>query len=176
SNSDKIAFLISPRCKRGLLGDAIVVFQVNRRAYDTRIGPYLICIEPKSNLFLFNPYIGGYLKHFFMTFGERIVQLRKGLKWSQEELAKQIGTSAPIVGRYERNEIKPSIEVAVKIADALGVSIDYLLGKSDKAVVNKKLMKRIEEIEAFSEEQKEKIYYFLDMAIRDAKAKQAYGS
>lgn len=111
-----------------------------------------------------------------MTFGERIVQLRKSFKWSQEELAKQIGTSAPIVGRYERSEIKPSIEVAVRIADALGVSIDYLLGKSDKVVVNKKLMKRIEEIEAFSEEQKEKIYYFLDMAIRDAKAKQAYGA
>jgi len=52
-------------------------------------------------------------------------------------LAKKIGTSAPIVGRYEREEIKPSIDVAAKLADALGVSLDYLLGKSDKMVLDK---------------------------------------
>ena len=51
-----------------------------------------------------------------MTFGERIIMLRKQLKLSQDDLAKKIGTSAPIIGRYERNEIKPSIEVAAKIA------------------------------------------------------------
>lgn len=73
-----------------------------------------------------------------MTFGERITLIRKQLKLSQEDLAKKIGTSAPIVGRYEREEIKPSIDVAAKLADALGVSLDYLLGKSDKMVLDKK--------------------------------------
>lgn len=72
-----------------------------------------------------------------MTFGERITLIRKQLKLSQEDLAKKIGTSAPIVGRYEREEIKPSIDVAAKLADALGVSLDYLLGKSDKMVLDK---------------------------------------
>jgi hypothetical protein len=33
-----------------------------------------------------------YLKHFFMTFGERIALIRKQLKWSR---AKKVGTSAP---------------------------------------------------------------------------------
>lgn len=72
-----------------------------------------------------------------MTFGERITLIRKQLKLSQQDLAKKIGTSAPIVGRYEREEIKPSIDVAAKLADALGVSLDYLLGKSDKMVLDK---------------------------------------
>ena len=109
-----------------------------------------------------------------MTFGERIISLRKKLKWSQDELAKKVGTSAPIIGRYERNEIKPSIETAKNIADALGVTLDYLLGGSNNAVLDKDLLKRIDDIESLSEEDKDKIYYFIDMAVRDAKAKQAY--
>lgn len=58
-----------------------------------------------------------------MTFGERITYLRKQLKISQEELAKQVGTSGTIIGRYERDEMKPSIDVAKKIADVLGVTL-----------------------------------------------------
>ncbi len=68
-----------------------------------------------------------------------------------------------VVGRYERNEIKPSIEVAAKIADELAVTVDYLLGNSDNMVLDKKLMKRMEDIEALPDEEKEKVYYFIDI-------------
>ena len=54
-----------------------------------------------------------------MTFGERVTLHRKQLKLSQHDLAGKVGTSAPIIGRYERDEIKPSIETAKKIADEL---------------------------------------------------------
>jgi transcriptional regulator with XRE-family HTH domain len=111
-----------------------------------------------------------------MTFGERITLVRKQLKWSQDDLAKKIGTSAPIIGRYERNEIKPSIEIAKKIADELGVTVDYLLGGSDKMVLDKKLMKRIEDIEALPEKEKEKIFDYIDLVIRDIKIKKAHAS
>jgi ribosome-binding protein aMBF1 (putative translation factor) len=57
-------------------------------------------------------------KALFMTFGEHIVLQRKQLKMSQDEQAKKVGTPAPIIGRYERGEIKPSIEIAKKIADS----------------------------------------------------------
>jgi len=52
-----------------------------------------------------------------------------------------VGTSAPIIGRYERNEIKPSIETAKNIADALGVTIDYLIGGSDTMVMDKRIFR-----------------------------------
>lgn len=110
-----------------------------------------------------------------MTFGERISSLRKKLKWSQDELAKKVGTSAPIIGRYERNEIKPSIETAKNIADVMGVTLDYLLG-GNNAILDKELLKRLEDIESLTQDDKDKIYYFIDMAVRDAKARQAYGS
>ena len=111
-----------------------------------------------------------------MTFGEKVIMLRKQLKWSQDELAKKIGTSGPIVGRYERDEIKPSIEVAAKLADAIGVTMDYLVGTSDKMMLDKKLMKRIEDIENLPEEEKEKIYYIIDMAVACNKTKKAFAN
>lgn len=89
-----------------------------------------------------------------MTFGEKVLQLKKNLKWSQDELAKKIGTSAP----YELNEIKPSIEVAVKIATALDVTLDYLVGEGALKVLNKKTRERLEDIERLPGEDKEHIF------------------
>jgi transcriptional regulator with XRE-family HTH domain len=109
-----------------------------------------------------------------MTFGEHIVLHRKQLKMSQDELAKKVGTSAPIIGRYERDEIKPSIETAKKIADELGVTVDYLIGGSANMVMDKKLLKRFEDIEALPADDKDKVYYFIDMAITYNKTKKAF--
>jgi transcriptional regulator with XRE-family HTH domain len=106
-----------------------------------------------------------------MTFGGRISMLRKQLKLSQDDLAKKIGTSAPIIGRYEREEIKPSIDVASKLADAIGVSLDYLLGKSDKMVLDKKNVQRLEDIEQLPNEDKVHILYTIDNLIKAAKFK-----
>jgi len=106
-----------------------------------------------------------------MTFGEKIILIRKQLNWSQADLAKKIGTSAPIVGRYEREEIKPSIDVASKIADALDVTLDYLLGKSDNMILDKKNLQRLEDIEQLPEEDKTHIFYAIDNLIKAAKLK-----
>jgi transcriptional regulator with XRE-family HTH domain len=111
-----------------------------------------------------------------MTFGEKLALLRKQAKWSQDDLAKKIGTSAPIVGRYERNEIKPSIEVAAKLSDVLGVTLDYLIGNASQAVSDKKLAKRIEDIETLPNDEKNIVYKMIDMALAYNKAKQAYAS
>ena len=91
-------------------------------------------------------------------------------------MAKAVGTSAPIIGRYERNEIKPSIETAKKIADVLNVTVDYLIGGSDLMVLDRDMISRMEAIEKLPQEDKSKVYYFIDMVLRDAKARQAYAS
>lgn len=62
-----------------------------------------------------------------MTFGKRIAYAHKQKKMIQADLDKAIGTSGDIIGKHERGEINPSIEVAAKIADALGVTLDYLV-------------------------------------------------
>jgi len=65
-----------------------------------------------------------------MDFGDNMMLIRKKKKLSQAALGKAIGTSGDVIGRYERGDIKPSIEVVSKIANALEVSVDYLIGKT----------------------------------------------
>ena len=49
------------------------------------------------------------------SFGKRMAALRKERKMTQDELAKLLSTSISVIGRYERDEMTPSIEVAKNI-------------------------------------------------------------
>ena len=64
-----------------------------------------------------------------MNIGLKITELRKQKGWSQTDLAKKIEGSCVIIGRYERNEAAPSIDIAKRMADAFEVSLDYLAGE-----------------------------------------------
>jgi transcriptional regulator with XRE-family HTH domain len=64
------------------------------------------------------------------TFGKKITALRKNLKMSQGELAKKLSTSTSVVGRYERDEMTPSIEAAKNVAKLLNTTVGYLLGET----------------------------------------------
>jgi transcriptional regulator with XRE-family HTH domain len=56
-----------------------------------------------------------------MSFGKRLLVALKKKGMNQEELAEKLNTKGPVIGRYERDEMKPSIEAAAKIADILDV-------------------------------------------------------
>ncbi len=91
-------------------------------------------------------------------------------------MAKKIGTSGPIVGRYERGEMTPSVEVAKKLADTFDVTLDYLVDDTGKAaeIKDKAMLQRIMEIQALDSEDQKTIVHVLDSLLRDAKAKKAY--
>lgn len=108
-----------------------------------------------------------------MTLGQHIINLRKENKFSQNELGKRAGTSGDLIGRYERDEVKPSIDVIINISDALNVSIDYLVGKTDFKLT-KDILTRIKEITNLPPEDKKQVFMVIDALIRDFKAKQAY--
>ncbi len=108
-----------------------------------------------------------------MTLGEHITTLRKRKQLSQSDFGKLVGTSGDIIGKYERDEVKPSIEVAIRIADALEVSLDYLVGNT-KVVLDKPTLKRLQEIQSLNDKDEEYFYYTIDALLRDAKAKSAY--
>jgi transcriptional regulator with XRE-family HTH domain len=109
-----------------------------------------------------------------MTFGEKMAYSRKQKKLSQNQLGKLSGVSGDIVGKYERDEMKPSIETAKKLAKGLGVSLDYLAGDSDLALLDSETVRRMGDIEKLPPELKEKAFFFLDMLIRDFKTQQNY--
>ena len=105
---------------------------------------------------------------------KRIIELRKEFGLSQADLAKKLNASRDMIGKYERNEHLPSIEMASKIADLFGVTIDYLLGKETLAKYNKKSVKRLENIERLDSETKNILFRIIDTFIRDYKTQQAY--
>lgn len=109
-----------------------------------------------------------------MDFGGRITLVRKQKKISQSELGKLANVSGDIVGKYERNEMKPSIETARRLANALNVTLDYLVGDSDTTVFDKDITKRIEDIIDMGSEDKNALFKIIDAYIRDFKAKKAY--
>lgn len=108
-----------------------------------------------------------------MALGDNMMLLRKKKGISQAELGKMIGTSGDVIGRYERGDISPSIEVVSKIADALEVSMDYLIGKT-KMELDADTMRRFEDISSLSEDNKKFVLNIIDMALRDFKTKKAY--
>jgi transcriptional regulator with XRE-family HTH domain len=95
-----------------------------------------------------------------MAIGDKIQTLRKQHSWSQQQLAKKIGTSGPIVGRYERGEMTPSVEVAKKLADTFDVTLDYLVDDTGKAaeIKDKAMLQRIMEIQTLTRKIKKPLY------------------
>ncbi len=108
-----------------------------------------------------------------MLFGKRLLDTRKKKKISQDELAKKVGVHAPVIGRYERDEVKPSIETALKIAQALEVSLDYLTGLSDLEL-NESVVSLINNLQKLNAEDKEHIFTTINALLRDAKARTTY--
>ncbi|MFK8046118.1 MAG: helix-turn-helix domain-containing protein [Crocinitomicaceae bacterium] len=106
-----------------------------------------------------------------MNFGEKITLIRKQKKLSQAELGKIANINGDIVGKYERNEMKPSIETAKRLADALEVSLDYLVGDGDLKVLDKTTLKRLEDIGRLDSMDKNNILYTIDNLIKAAKLK-----
>jgi len=101
--------------------------------------------------------------------------IRKQKKLSQAALGKMVGTSGDVIGRYERGDIKPSVDVVGNLADALEVSVDYLIGKTSLSI-DKNTMERIEEISALPEDKKSYVFNLIDMCLRDFKNKKTYAS
>jgi transcriptional regulator with XRE-family HTH domain len=86
----------------------------------------------------------------------------KGL--SQQDLAKLLGSVHTVIGRYERDEMKPSIDVVKKLADVLDTTVGYLLGEAKEMQLLKDpvMLKRFNEISELPEKDKECVYTLLD--------------
>lgn len=67
---------------------------------------------------------------------EKIKELRKAKRVSQVEMASALGLTKQCLSNWENDNIQPSIEMLVKIADYFGVTTDYLLCRSETDVIN----------------------------------------
>ena len=60
-------------------------------------------------------------------FGDRVKHLRTSHNLSQVQLAEQLKVSKQTVSNWENNNILPSVEMLISIAEYFSVSTDYLL-------------------------------------------------
>ena len=107
------------------------------------------------------------------TFGKRLTEVRKVKKLSQDEVAKNLEVHGAVIGRYERDEVKPSIEMAAAIAEALEVSLDYLVGNTD-LLLEKNIVSKIVDIQKLNTEDKAHVFALLDAFLQSNKAKKVF--
>lgn len=63
-----------------------------------------------------------------MTFGERLIKLRRAKGLSQEALGDMVGVTRQTVSKWERGDSTPELEKLVELARVFGVSLDELAG------------------------------------------------
>lgn len=61
--------------------------------------------------------------------GNQIRELRLAFGWSQVELARRLNISKQTVSNWENDNIQPSVDMLIHLAEVFRVSTDYLLGR-----------------------------------------------
>jgi transcriptional regulator with XRE-family HTH domain len=97
-----------------------------------------------------------------MSITKIMADLRREKDWSQTDLATNSGVSREMIGKYERGDAVPSIEAAKKIADAFAVSLDYLIGEGQNSSFDKATLKRLQDVQKLSTEDKGHVFALLD--------------
>lgn len=67
---------------------------------------------------------------------ERIRHLREKRRWSQSQLARELGITRSSVNAWELGISVPSTQYMVELACLFGVSTDYLLGLEETAAIS----------------------------------------
>ena len=107
-------------------------------------------------------------------FAERLRSLRTQRNLSQTELGELVETHYTHIGRYERGTSRPSADTLNRMAQALGVSTDYLLeGNNEQAACarfeDRQLLERFQEIQQLGDDDKRVMIIFLDAFLAKKK-------
>lgn len=113
------------------------------------------------------------------SFGARLAQLRKAAGFAQEELAAEIWISRRIIAYYESETDYPPTALLPKIAQALRISADELLGiapvKKATKPGNSRLQRRLQQIEQLDAAEKRQALQVIDALIERGQLKRKAG-
>ena len=71
------------------------------------------------------------------TFGDRLRELRRERGMQQRELGELYNLSSSAIGSYERNLREPTLELLLQLSEYFGVSVDYLLCRTEERLTAK---------------------------------------
>jgi len=91
-------------------------------------------------------------------FGERLYRLRRGLAFTQAEMAKKIGFSTQYYGNLENGNKNPTLRTLVVISEGLGISLSELFGEGDPRIteMDGTMYKAMSEIERIRPEHRDR--------------------
>jgi transcriptional regulator with XRE-family HTH domain len=106
--------------------------------------------------------------------GDRIALLREKRGMTQEELSGKLGISRAALSHYETNRREPDIDTLNKIANFFGVSLDYLLGRTNdpSSVLDMEVREFIDSLELSDEAILKKFSLTIDgrkLSVEEAK-------
>lgn len=107
------------------------------------------------------------------SFGKKLKECREAKSLSQSQLAKLLNTNHSIIGKYERDEVKPTVDVIKRLAEELGTTAGFLLGESEDMNLLKdpSMLIRLNELEKMNDEDKSHILHVLDGFIKSVRFK-----
>ena len=71
-----------------------------------------------------------------LMLNENIKRLRMARGLNQVQFARVMGVSKQCVSNWENDNVMPSIEMLIKIADFFNVTTDYILGRNERTYID----------------------------------------
>lgn len=71
-----------------------------------------------------------------MNLGQRIKQRREALRLTQEQLANKLGLTSQYISIIEQDKRSPSLSALAKLAEELGVTVDFLVSGKEGATLD----------------------------------------
>jgi len=111
------------------------------------------------------------------TLGQRIQELRKQKGLTQQDFAGKVSISHPQIVRYETKDVQPPADVLKRIADELGVSIDYLVNgntdeKAQASINDTRLLQMFRAVEQMEDKDKKIVEELISAFIFQRETKQ----
>jgi len=112
---------------------------------------------------------------------ERLKALRKQKDFSQQELAERASVHYTHIGRYERGQAKPTTDTLRRLAETLGVSLDYLVDGATDDVAratfeDRELLRQFQELQTLDEEDKRIVKTLIDAFLAKRKIQELMAS
>jgi len=110
------------------------------------------------------------------TFAERLRTLRGQRKLTQGRMAELASVSLRMYCRWEAAEAMPYADTLLKLADALQVSADELLGREELSaehrIHNQELHRLYQQVDQLSDEDQQALIILLDSLVKRARVKR----